>query len=94
MVRALHRKNLNMLRIIHRGLGTGLILRYNLGNGEKDMRFGAWNVGSLYRSGSSTTVVRQLVRYKLDSVGVQEVRWDNGDTSRVGGLYFSICEWE
>ena len=33
---------------------------------------------SLYRSGSLTTVGWELARYKLDSVGVQEVRWDKG----------------
>ena len=37
---------------------------------------GAWNVRSLYRSGSFTTAARELARYKLDLVGVQEVRWD------------------
>ena len=30
------------------------------------------------------TVVRELARYKLDSVGVQEVRWDKGGTARAG----------
>jgi hypothetical protein len=33
---------------------------------------------SLYKSGSLTTVARELVGYKLDLVGVQEVRWDKG----------------
>jgi len=42
------------------------------------MRFGKWNARSLYRSGSLTTVIRELVRYKFDLVAVQEVRWDNG----------------
>ena len=40
------------------------------------MRFGTWNVKSLHRSGSLTEVARELVTYKLDCVGVQEVRWD------------------
>jgi exonuclease III len=40
------------------------------------MRFGTWNVRSLYRSGSFKTVERELGKYKLDLVGVQEVRWD------------------
>jgi mRNA deadenylase 3'-5' endonuclease subunit Ccr4 len=40
------------------------------------MRYSTWNAGSLYRSGSVTTVARELVRYKLDVVGLQEVRWD------------------
>ena len=39
------------------------------------MRIGKWNARSLYRSGSLTTLVRELVRYKFDLVGVQEVRW-------------------
>jgi exonuclease III len=41
-----------------------------------DMRFGTWNVRSPYRSGSFKTVARELGKYKLDLVGVQEVRWD------------------
>jgi len=42
------------------------------------MRFGTWNVRILYRSGSLTTVVGELARYKLNLVSVQEVRWDKG----------------
>jgi hypothetical protein len=30
------------------------------------MRFGTWNVRSLYRAGSLMTVSRELARYKLD----------------------------
>jgi exonuclease III len=46
------------------------------------LKFGAWNVRSLYRSGSLKTVARELGRYKLDLVGVQEVRWDKGGAER------------
>jgi hypothetical protein len=45
---------------------------------------GTWNVRSLHRSGSFITVTRELARYKLDLVGVQEVRWDKGSTVREG----------
>jgi hypothetical protein len=38
------------------------------------MSFGTWNVRSLYRPGSLMTVARELAKYKLDLVGVQEVR--------------------
>jgi hypothetical protein len=38
-------------------------------------RFDTWNVSSLYRSGSLTTVDRELARCKSDLVGVQEVGW-------------------
>jgi hypothetical protein len=34
------------------------------------------------------TVVRELARYKLDLVGVQEIRWEKGGISRVGGYTF------
>ena len=43
---------------------------------KRDMRFGMWNVRSLYRTGSRTAAAWELARYKLDLVGVQKVRWD------------------
>jgi hypothetical protein len=52
------------------------------------MRFGTWNARSLHRSGSLTTVARELASYKLVLVGVQEVRWDKGGTVRAGGWDF------
>jgi len=48
------------------------------------VRFGTWNVRSLYGAGSCTAAARELQRYKLDSVGVQEVRWDKEGTVRAG----------
>jgi len=54
------------------------------------MRFGTWNVRSLYRSGSLTTVARELARCKLDLLGLQEVRWDKGGTERAGDYNF-LC---
>jgi exonuclease III len=56
------------------------------------MRFGTWNVRSLYRSGSLTTVARELARYELDLVGLQEVRWDRGGTVRVEDYNFFCGE--
>jgi hypothetical protein len=43
---------------------------------------------SLYRSGSITTVFRELARNKLDLVGVQEVGRDKGGTARAGNYAF------
>jgi hypothetical protein len=37
------------------------------------MGFGTWNVRSLYRSGSLTAAARELVRYKLDLVGIRRL---------------------
>ena len=52
------------------------------------MKFGIWNVKSLHGSGSLTAAARELARYKLDLVGVQEVRWDKGGTVRAGDYNF------
>ena len=52
------------------------------------MRFGTWNVRSLYRVGSLTAAARELVRYELDLVGVREVRWEIGGTVRAGDYNF------
>jgi hypothetical protein len=46
--------------------------------------FGLWNVRILYRAGSLMTVSRELAGYKLDLVGVQEVRWKGGGTEPKG----------
>jgi hypothetical protein len=53
-----------------------------------DMRFRLWSVRSLYRSGSLMAILRQLARCKLDLVGVQEVRWEDGDTEPVDEYTF------
>ena len=41
---------------------------------KSDMRFGTWNVRSLYRAGSLAAADRELARCKLDSVGEQAAR--------------------
>jgi exonuclease III len=51
------------------------------------MKFGTWNVKSLYRSGSLKTVAR-VGKYKLDLLGVQEVRWDKGGSEWAEGYTF------
>jgi len=37
-----------------------------------------------------TAAARELARYKLDFVGVQEVSWDKWDTVRAGDYNFSM----
>jgi exonuclease III len=39
-------------------------------------------------AGSLTTVARELAKYKLDLVGVQEVKWDKEGTVRAGEYTF------
>jgi hypothetical protein len=55
-----------------------------------DMRFGTWNVRSLYRPGLFPAVARDLARQKLDLVGVQEIGRDKGGTVRAWDYIF-VC---
>jgi len=49
---------------------------------------GTWNFRSLYRAEFFKAAARELLRYKLDVVGVQEVRWDKGVIVRAGDYDF------
>jgi hypothetical protein len=49
---------------------------------KRDTKLSTGKVRSLYRAGSLTTAIKELARYKLDLVGVQEVRWDKGGMVR------------
>jgi hypothetical protein len=53
-----------------------------------DVRFGTRNVRSLHRTGALKTVARELGKYKLDLVGVREVRWEKGGTERAEDYTF------
>jgi exonuclease III len=55
-----------------------------------DMRFGTWNIRSLYRIGSLKILARELGKYKVDLVAVQEVRWEKGGTERAEDYTFSM----
>jgi exonuclease III len=55
------------------------------------MKFGTWNVRSLCRAGLLKAVARELGKYKLDLVGVQELRWEKGGTERAERIiHFSV----
>jgi exonuclease III len=53
------------------------------------MIFGTWNVRSLYRVGAIKSVVGELEKYKLDLVGVQEVRWEGEGYQIIDNYTFS-----
>jgi hypothetical protein len=53
-----------------------------------DMRFGTQNVRSMYRGGSLRVIGEEISKYKLDLVGAQKVRWDQGGTERAGEYTF------
>ncbi|PNF22036.1 hypothetical protein B7P43_G10581 [Cryptotermes secundus] len=45
---------------------------------KMEMRFGIRNVRSMYRAGSLRAVAEEILKYKLDLAGRQELRWDGG----------------
>jgi len=47
-----------------------------------------WNVRKLFRFCSLIGAARELARYKLDLVGVEDVRWDKGVTARARDYNF------
>ena len=47
---------------------------------NRDILLGTWNVRSLYRAGALMATARELARYKLHLLGVQEVRWEKEGT--------------
>jgi exonuclease III len=77
-----------LLRNVSKRLGPGLIPWDDLSNGKKDVRFGTWNVRSLYRAGAIKSVVGELEKYKFDLVGVQEVRWEGEGYQTVDNYTF------
>jgi hypothetical protein len=59
------------------GLGVGLttphhkkLSYYENSQEALDMRFGTWNVRSIYRAGLLRTVAEEVLKYKLDLLGV------------------------
>jgi hypothetical protein len=55
-----------------------------------EMRFGTWNVRSMYRASSLRAAWKKFSKYKSGLVGVQEVRWDGGATEPAGELYIFL----
>jgi hypothetical protein len=53
-----------------------------------DMRFGTCNGRSMYRAGLLRAVAEAISRYKLDLVGIQEVRWNGGGNEPAGDYTF------
>jgi hypothetical protein len=47
----------------------------------------------MYRAGSLRVVGEEILKFKLDLVGVQDVRWDGVGTERAGEYTFFYGKW-
>jgi hypothetical protein len=54
-----------------------------------DMGFGMWNIRRLYREGSLMTVLKELSKYTLDLMGIQDVRRPEVAQNQQAKIYFS-----
>jgi len=70
----LETKNSGGKLLPHSDLRGGVFLEEVSRNKKRDILLGTWNVRSLYRAGSLMAAARELARYKLDLLGVQEFR--------------------
>jgi hypothetical protein len=61
---------------------------------KMDMRFGTWNVRSMYRAGSLRAVEEEISKYKLVSAEAQAVRWGGGGTKIRRRLYIFLWKGE
>jgi hypothetical protein len=50
-------------------------LRHLIFNAKTDTRIGTWNVRTLYQTGKLGQVLKEMRRYKLEILGIGELRW-------------------
>ena len=61
-------------------------LTQSLATPRKEIRIGAWNVRTMYESGKTAQVTKEMVRYKVNILGVSEMRWtDSGMVTLASG---------
>ena len=53
--------------------------RRRLGNKEKELIFGTWNVRTLFKTGALLSLLSQLKQFKLEITALQETRWQGKD---------------
>ena len=75
----------------HSDLRGGVFLGEATRKIHREIKLGTWNVRNLYRAGSLKAAAREFVRYKLDVVGLQEVRWNKEGTVRAGD--YNFVDW-
>ena len=60
---------------------------------RQNLKIGSWNARTLTRTGKITELCDKASRYRLDIVGVQEVRWGGQGKLRLsGGMSFIYSE--
>ena len=54
----------------------------SLANKKKKVRVGCWNVRTLYSTGRTAQVMKEMRRYKIGILGISEYRWSGSGRSK------------
>jgi len=54
-----------------------------IGSRKLDFVIGTWNLRTLYKPGVATDLVKEIERYKMKCVALQEVKWDDSRTTKI-----------
>ena len=61
-------------------------LRKNLLSSKTASRIGVWNVRTMYETGEAAQVARDMDKYRLEILGLSEVRWtSSGQVNQASG---------
>jgi len=64
------------------------------GNGNTELTFGTWNVRTLYKSDAAQCMIKEVEKYGLGVVDLQEIRWKEAGSIDMGNktIFFGRCD--
>ena len=66
----------------------------SLATPKSRMRVGCWNIRTMYTVGKAAQIAREMERYRLDLLGLSEIRWTGAGCIKMGNGYTMIYAGE
>ncbi|KAF0714277.1 ribosome biogenesis protein TSR3 isoform X1, partial [Aphis craccivora] len=65
-----------------------------LENCKSALRFGTWNIRTLYQPGAALTLVKEFNKYRLEILAIQEIRWSGQGSTEIDNsiIFFGQCD--
>jgi len=65
-----------------------------LENWKSALRFGTWNIRTLYQPGAVLALVKEFNKYMLEILAIQEIRWSGQGSTEIGNaiIFFGQCD--
>jgi len=54
-----------------------------IGNWKTDLLCGTWNVRTLHKPGAALDFVKELEKYRIKCVALQEIRWEDAGITKI-----------